>query len=60
MPAAKKKTQNGHTKRAVITVRMTPTEKARLQRHCNRRGRKEGRTISFNQAVVDLIKAASH
>lgn len=62
MPGKRTPHKNGNggagEPRIVITVRMSTAEKTRLHRHCLKRGAKEGRTVSLNEAVVDLIKAA--
>lgn len=43
----------------MITLRIRPETKLRLLRHCQRRSLDEGRQLSYNQAIIDLIEAAS-
>lgn len=42
----------------VITLRIRPQTKQKLLSHCQKRGKKEGTQVSFNQAIIDMIERA--
>lgn len=58
-PAKKRKRNSNGKQELMITVRMKQRTKDRLLEHCTKRGKKEGRTVSMNEAVIDLIHGAS-
>lgn len=60
MPRAKpKKTNGGPRTVKVFTLRLGPSTEKKLHQLVLKRSREEGRTVSYNRTMVDLIEDAA-
>lgn len=42
----------------VITLRIAPSAKQKLHAYCLKRSKEEGRRISYNQGIIEMIEAS--
>jgi hypothetical protein len=42
----------------VITLRIDPAAKKKLHAYCLTRSREEGKRVSYNQAIIEMIEGA--
>lgn len=42
----------------VITLRIAPGAKQKLHAYCLKRSKEEGKRVSYNQAIIEMIEAS--
>ena len=55
---AKKNGSTDEKAHVVITLRIDPSANKKLHAYCLTRSREEGKRVSYNQAIIEMIESA--